>query len=324
MSEQKPRIAAAAFATTAAMTTTLDQKPVAEQEPKVAPRGRCHPELRALDALQLTYPGWQLDKQKAEEAHFGEAGLSSFVSVEKQIQAMREKQAAHDAGRMHPNLVALDTVTWSYPGWQKDKEFAEKSHFYHTGAFESDIMKMRKKQEMHNGNRSHPNLQALDALHLTYPGWQNDRAKAEWTHCEYPLLFASDLERMEHKKQLHDGNRTHANIRALDALQLTYPGWQLDKKRAEKAHIGEGLSSFVKVEVQIEGMRKKQTVYDGGRTHPNLVALDTVKWSYPGWQKDKEFAEESHFYYPNIFGSEIEKMQKKQEMHTGNRTHPHL
>jgi len=324
MSEQNPRIAAAAFATTAAMTTTLDQKPVAEQKPKVAPRGRCHPELRALDALQLTYPGWQLDKQKAEEAHFGEAGLSSFVSVEKQIQAMREKQAAHDAGRMHPNLAALDTVTWSYPGWQKDKESAEKSHFYHTGAFESDIMKMRKKQEMHNGNRSHPNLQALDALHLTYPGWQNDRAKAEWTHCEYPLLFASDLERMEHKKQLHDGNRTHANIRALDALQLTYPGWQLDKERAEKAHIGEGLSSFVKVEVQIEGMRKKQTVYDGGRTHPNLVALDTVKWSYPGWQKDKEFAEESHFYYPNIFGSEIEKMQKKQEMHTGNRTHPHL
>jgi hypothetical protein len=88
-------------------------------------------------------------------------------------------------------------------------------------------------------------LRALDALDrlvatgLTYPGWQADVRKAEEYHVEYPNLMDGHMLGMRHHQALHTGDRTHSQLRALDALiasGLTYPGWEADVGKAEEVH----------------------------------------------------------------------------------------
>jgi hypothetical protein len=103
---------------------------------------------------------------------------------------------------------------------------------------------MDKKQKMHVGYRSHSDLRALDA-HLdtqsfTYPGWKSDLKQAEDYHIDYPILFVGKLAIMEKKQKMHVGDRSHSDLRALDAhlntQSFTYPGWKDDVKQAEDSH----------------------------------------------------------------------------------------
>ena len=88
--------------------------------------------------------------------------------------------------------------------------------------------------------RSHAHLRALDALKptLSYPGWRQDVAKAEQYHAQYPSLVNDHLAAMRKKQAMHGGDRSHAHLRALDALKptLSYPGWQQDVAKAEQYH----------------------------------------------------------------------------------------
>jgi hypothetical protein len=66
---------------------------------------------------------------------------------------------------------------------------------------------------MHNGDRSHPRLVALDRLGaLTYAGWRDDVEKAERHHLHYPILFNQALEAIAQKQEMHDGDRSHPRL----------------------------------------------------------------------------------------------------------------
>ena len=81
---------------------------------------------------------------------------------------------------------------------------------------------MRTKQKINLGNRSHPQLQALDNLKragLTYIGWEEDLRKAEEKHVEYPSLFDGHLEKMQRKQALHVGDLSHPQLRMLENLK---------------------------------------------------------------------------------------------------------
>eukprot|EP00961_Rhodomonas_salina_P063623 855141-Rhodomonas_salina.1 len=92
--------------------------------------------------------------------------------------------------------------------------------------------------------RSHPQLRALDALvssGLTYPGWEADVKKAEEYHVKRSG-FDGFLTGMKNHQAMHAGDRSHPQLRALDALTasgLTYPGWEADVKKAEGYLVGE-------------------------------------------------------------------------------------
>ena len=47
----------------------------------------------------------------------------------------------------------------------------------------------------HSLDRNHPNLRELDALKLSYPGWQAHVKTVEEDHVRYPTLVAGAIER---------------------------------------------------------------------------------------------------------------------------------
>ena len=102
----------------------------------------------------------------------------------------------------HPNEVKLREVRKilsnnGYCGWERDYRDAEDAHnerSYSTD-FPKALRKMKVKQKMHEGDRSHPRLVALDAIvqTLSYPGWQADVQQIEKMHAEVPYIASSDV-----------------------------------------------------------------------------------------------------------------------------------
>ena len=66
-------------------------------------------------------------------------------------------------------------MIFSYDGWRRDADEAEEHHARYGEA--SDMLdSMRRKQQLHSGDRSHPFVRKLDALTptLSYDGWKED------------------------------------------------------------------------------------------------------------------------------------------------------
>jgi len=222
-------------------------------------------------------------------------------------------------GREHPHLRALDALTCNYPGWNDDKAAAEQS-FFRAEGIERKIELMKRKQRVHDGDRSHPELVQLDALRCNYPGWNVDKATGEKHHFECPILVPSLVKTMRRKQKLHQGNRSHPDLVKLDQLKCTYPDWQKDKAAVERAYT----DYPILLSQSVEKLIKKQKLHEGNTSHPDLVKLNRIKCTYPGWQKDKTEAEVFFTDNPSAFPQSMEKMRKKQRVHEGHRSHPDL
>jgi hypothetical protein len=234
----------------------------AEKKPKIPARGhRPHPNLRALDAVAWTYPGWFKDKKEAEEVHF----LPDLFP--EALQCMHRRQRVHDGHRSHPQLVALDKARpknrpWTYAGWQKDHKEAMECHCKWPVLFDASLETMHKKQPVHDGDRKHPDLVALDAIVCNYPGWQKDFPHAQNYHSDYPDLFPMKLDEMRKRQKFHQGDRSDPTFVALDALRTrcNYPGWQKDYAEAVNEYF-EGLPSGTAS--LLEALRQKQKAHEG-------------------------------------------------------------
>lgn len=81
--------------------------------------------------------------------------------------------------RVHPNLLAVKTLALACNGWEADKRSAKEAHLNTPSTFGCHIIKMKYKQRVFDGDRSSLELQKLDALALTFPGWQVNKVEAE-------------------------------------------------------------------------------------------------------------------------------------------------
>ena len=124
---------------------------------------------------------------------------------------------------------------YSYEGWRHDAELAETTHrqeweasgwSWCTRTRTAKILDtMRRKQQVHNGDRSHEYIRKLDALTptLSYSGWQDDARCIEWPTDDYrgcytPGAVEAQFELMRKKQAEHDGDRSHKSLRELDEL----------------------------------------------------------------------------------------------------------
>ena len=120
---------------------------------------------------------------------------------------------------------------FSYDGWHHDADEAEKYYVRFGDAF-SDIGlgamldSMRRKQQLHSGDRSHPFIRKLDALTptLSYDGWEKDARIIEWPGAgdgifEGLSMDESDVDkllaRMRRKQAECDGDRSNKDLREL-------------------------------------------------------------------------------------------------------------
>mmetsp|Transcript_5519 Transcript_5519/g.9120 ORF Transcript_5519/g.9120 Transcript_5519/m.9120 type:complete len:445 (-) Transcript_5519:60-1394(-) len=294
---------------------------------------RSHPNLVKLDALALSYPDWQRDFSTAEEAqlqvHLGERRSWAFDDAYHQLV---EKQRLYTGDRSHPCLIELDSLVLTYPGWQSDVGKAEKTHLSDSSGISENVLEgMRRKQQVFLGDRSHPNLVKLDALllsyssNLSYIGWQHDFRVAEVEHVagKRSWAFNDAYHRLVEKQRLHADDRSHPALIELDSLVLAYPGSELDVSKAEQMHLNnyEGIP-----EALLESMRRKQQVFVGDRSHPNLVKLDGMVFSYPCWRPDFQIAEQEHVADKSAwaFDDAFHRLVEKQRLHNGDRSRPCL
>ena len=249
-------------------------------------------------------------------------------------------------------------TTFSYDGWQVDAELAEEYHISSEyPLFVSAILDtMLRKQQVHDGDRSHPFIRKLDALTptLSYAGWEADARKLEWPEansrsydvvsslwkCSSEEKFDSELEVMRLKQAKHSGDRSHARLVRLDKLKavVNYDGWQVDAEFAEDIMWSEWSKYPEVVSAILDTMLRKQQVHDGDRSHPFIRKLDalTPTLSYAGWEadarklewpvaksRDSVYTISSHPRGMGMrgheFDSELESMRRKQVTHVENR-----
>ena len=113
-----------------------------------------------------------------------------------------------------------------------------------------------------------------------------------------------------------DPGRFHPQLQALDNLAalgtITYTGWEADVCKAEDLHLND---PFVFIGY-VEGMRLKQALHVGDRSHPQLQVLDNLKragLTYNGWEADVRRAEDEEYGFS--FAGHVEKIQKKQAIY---------
>ena len=206
--------------------------------------------------------------------------------------------------RSHPKLKLVDKLKrkLTYDGHENDLKELERSHFGHGRSFDAILERVKEKEKMSKGDRSHPNLVRLDELikNVTYEGWRDDFHAAEKEHIRHPLFFDSTLRKIERKQKLSVGDRSDEYLKFLDSLSLSYPGWKKDWKSAiDSYNRGTHLDcSCIKF-----SMTERQRMHNGDRSHPRLVALDSLQLTYPGWEEDAKKYEAKHTD-PHIGGFE--------------------
>ena len=134
-------------------------------------------------------------------------------------------------------------TTFSYDGWNVDAEHAEECE--RPRLVSAILDTMLRKQQVHDGDRSHPFIRKLDALTptLSYAGWEADARKLEWPEAKSDSVesvsallgmgmrgdeFDTELEWMRQKQVAHvkdrqnnyvpGSDRSHANLRRLDDM----------------------------------------------------------------------------------------------------------
>jgi hypothetical protein len=268
-----------------------------QQQQQLSEDDRLHPNLLKLDSLQLTYPLCDMDLARAEKYHQNQERFNETLF------GLEEQQRMHLGDRSHPRLIELDSHSFSYPGFEKDIRLAEEYHLHHDfrkfdeSQFKIQLLRMRDKTQVFLGDPSHPNLVPLDQFQLR-------------------MEFKSKQQQLSQQ-----GDRLHANLQKLDSLQLTYPLWDVDFRKAEKDH-----QNQERFNQRLFLLEEQQRMYLGDRSHPRLLKLDSYSFSFPGWEKEVNSAEHFHLHYePHAYyDSHLQGMRDKQQMFLGDRSHPNL
>ena len=111
----------------------------------------------------------------------------------------------------------------TYAGCEDDVRLAE-SYWTagYPGNIQEEVNSMRRKQQLHEGDRSDVVLQVLDDVkrQLTYPDWKHDVSLAEenWA-AGNPAGVRKDIEEMRRRQQLQKGDRSDVVLQVLDDVK---------------------------------------------------------------------------------------------------------
>ena len=110
---------------------------------------------------------------------------------------------------------------------------------------------------------------------LTFPGWRRlaRETRRDYIRNGYSGLggAARGVETMELRQRLHDGDRSHPRVVALDETKadLSYPGWRSDAAQAEMASHPMCWSLRHHLESTVAKMKRKQEYHEA--CPPNVL-----------------------------------------------------
>ncbi|CAB9515242.1 expressed unknown protein [Seminavis robusta] len=301
---------------------------------------RSHPDMVALENEVFSYDGWEQDKQDAIKIHSGECSVLYLGSFAEKLELMRRKERIHHNRHSFDALRELDELHCTYDGAQADLAIAERLFMDHpeSALFHKKVTAMAIKQKvLVEGDKSHPDLVALESQVFSYDGWQADKEEAMQRilgDCCLLFLgeFAIKFDEMKRKEQAFRDRTLVEELQYLERLPLDYPGWEYDKASAERLYLEYFCSSSASDATtslfhrKVQCMQTKQRLHDGDRSDPNIRALDATQFSYEGWQDDKQEAEQrltgdcillhmGSSGFQDVFA----KMKNKELMHTNRR-----
>jgi hypothetical protein len=150
-----------------------------------------------LDSFSFSFPGWEEKLREAIQWHM------HGYSIKEEILEMAKRQRLYHGVRSHPRLEMLDSMCFSYPGWEQDAKEAEATHsdmILHAGVpsmFKAFIDRLSRKQKEHEtGHEDTPSMHHIQREIVettwTYPGWESDVQEAR--DSIYMDCFNEDLD----------------------------------------------------------------------------------------------------------------------------------
>lgn len=224
--------------------------------------------LKKLNEMKLSYPGWEMDFEDAFDSY--EAGDKDRFKIS--CRKLDEKQRVFDDYKSFNRLKALVALVLTYPGSEQDLQSAEEWHIKNISneennkIFQDKLDGMQNKENLYVGDRTHPNIVALDNLEFTYPGWEGDYQHAMSELCEAPSArFPDAFHALRERQRVFSGDRSHWRLVQLDTMKLSYPGWEEDVKEVEDWHFQNAVndvnnSMFNEV---LEGVKDQQMICMG-------------------------------------------------------------
>ena len=114
---------------------------------------------------------------------------------------------AHNAAASSLADITRVERTLTFPGWRRLARETRRGHIQH-GRSDDGLETMKLKQRLHDGDRSHRLVVALDETkaYLSYPGWRSDAAQAEmaWMCWSLPDHLESTVVKMKRKQEYHE------------------------------------------------------------------------------------------------------------------------
>ena len=227
--------------------------------------GQLKMEFQALGAcLEMKYPGFDKDFEKANEALFQKGNDQRFTKIYNKICA---KKKIFEEYQVLTRLKDLKSLEVHYPGCKRDKRRIKAWIREHppsnesNALFQDKLQGLKNKHKIYWDDRSHPHLVELDKIHFNYVGWEVDYEITINAHCDEPAHSYPDaIHRMKEKENLYNDNRCHWRIQALDSLQLSYPGSEEDIVRIEEWHLNNAnnATNTVIFKEKMESLQRQQ------------------------------------------------------------------
>lgn len=168
-------------------------------------------------------------------------------------------------------------------------------------------------------------LDDLRSLHLYYPGYHRDyAAAAQAFRAGSEANFQKAFRKLQDKQRVYEDYRSFTRLNQLAALELAYPGHEQDKQDLEQWHLSHPPDDDTDAVFRdkLEGLRNKDALFFGDRSHPNVVVLDELVLTYPDWQSDFQETIKVHCDQPaGLFPDRLHMLREKQRIHQGDRTH---
>jgi uncharacterized protein YndB with AHSA1/START domain len=168
-------------------------------------------------------------------------------------------------------------------------------------------------------------LKELEQLDLHYPGWEKDYAGAcDAFHRGSEPRFNKACRKLRDKQRVYEDYRAFTRLNDMSSLELGYPGSDRDKQDLETWHLKHPSTDTTDKNFRdkLEGLQNKNTLFFGDRSNSNVVTLDGLELSYPGWEKDYQLAVAAHCDMPaGLFPNALHCLQEKQRIHMGDRSH---